>query len=114
MRLLTDEELKRFKLEANRRANDLQQSTEGNFTQEDIERIYRDADDAMLVLQRNLTQMETLKAVGEFVEDWERLSNSDFDIKYGIHTYPSGFRMGNLVDTLKLHFEYGEMPEEGE
>jgi hypothetical protein len=60
-RLLTEEERNKFSKEAERRANDLQQSTEGNFNPADIEGIYLDADLATLKAQNS----KTLKAVTE-------------------------------------------------
>jgi len=68
-RLLTIEERNKFTREAEKQANNLQQSAEGHFTLEDIEGIYQDADSAMLEAQRDLTQRETLKAVGEWISN---------------------------------------------
>jgi len=49
--LLTDEEIEGFKLKAARLANEWASSTEGHFTQKNIEDIYMDADKAMLEAQ---------------------------------------------------------------
>ena len=49
--LLTDEEIKRFQSLANDYANDLANSTEGHFKQEDVESIYMDAERSICLAQ---------------------------------------------------------------
>jgi hypothetical protein len=74
-RLLTEEESNKFSREAERRVNDLQQSTGENFNSAYIEHLYKeiikgiylDAKLSMLKAQRDLTQRETLKAIGEWL-----------------------------------------------
>jgi len=99
MRLLTDEEIQRFKLEANRRANDLQQSTEGHFKQEDIEGIYLEADKAMVKEQ----DTRALKAVGGWLRKRKIIYSTYAHIRLGI----------NVKEVEIAAFENGEMPEEG-
>ena len=91
MRLLTEEEIKEFKVKAFRQANDLQQTTEGHFKQEDIDTIYMDRDKAMLEAQRKAT----LKEVEEFLKDRPAISGA-LDI---------------YLDFKRI-FLRGEMPEE--
>lgn len=95
-RLLTEEEIGKFKVEAEKRANDLQQTTEGHFKQEDIDGIYLDADKAMVKEQDSLT----LKAVGEWLEKKCNISGDKWTIVDRFKSYIKSFRRG-------------EMPEEG-
>lgn len=68
MRLLTEEQIKEYSLKAMRDCNDLQQTTEGHFKQEDIDAIYMERDRAMLQKQAEIAKEDTLKAVKELLD----------------------------------------------
>lgn len=58
MKLLSEEEIKAFRLEAQRRAAQLAKETEGNFNQGDMHAIFDDAEQVKLEAQARLTAQE--------------------------------------------------------
>lgn len=65
-------------------------------------RLLRDVKEA----QAESTWDKAIREVLEFIRDWETLSLSEFDAKYGVHKDALGSAKG-LRDYIAIHFKVG-------
>ena len=59
-----------------------------------------------LVRQRDVSSKAAIKAVLVFIKDWEVLSLSEFDAKYGVYKDALGSNK-SLREYIAIHFKVG-------